>query len=65
LSPRHDPVKNMKRNKLLGGGPMRPGEVETDFGPHFHIEKLMEHHCGSGFVAGEAVYLMARHAAPA
>jgi hypothetical protein len=25
----------------------------------------MEHHCGSGFVAGEAVYLMARHAAPA
>ena len=55
----------MKRNKLLGGGPMRPGEVETGFGPHFHIEKLMEHHRGSGFVAGEAVYLMDRQAAPA
>lgn len=50
--------------RLLGGGPLRPGEVEADFGPHFHIEKLMEHCCGSGFLAGEAAYLMARKPQP-
>ena len=50
---------------LLGGGPMQPGEVEADFGPHFHIEKLMERCCGSGFIAGEAAYLMARKEEPA
>ncbi|MBK6434094.1 hypothetical protein [Candidatus Amarolinea dominans] len=45
---------------LFGFGPMQPGEVEADFGPHFYIEKLMENCCGSGFLAGEAAYLMAR-----
>ena len=43
---------------LFGFGPMQPGEVEADFGPHFHIEKLMEHCCSSGYIAGEAAYLM-------
>jgi SAM-dependent methyltransferase len=45
---------------LGGGGSMRPGEVAADFGPHFHIETLMEHCCDSGFIAGEAAYLMVR-----
>jgi SAM-dependent methyltransferase len=45
---------------LFGFGPMEPGEVEADFGSHFRIETLMEHCCGSGFLAGEAAYLMAR-----
>ncbi len=45
---------------LFGFGPMEPGEIEADFGLHFRIEKLMEHCCGSGFLAGEAAYLMAR-----
>jgi len=43
---------------LGGGGSMRPGEVEADFGPHFYIEKLMERCCSSGYIAGEATYLM-------
>lgn len=48
--------------RRLGGGPMRPGEIEADFGPHFHIEKLMERCCGPGYLAGEAAYLMRRRA---
>jgi SAM-dependent methyltransferase len=48
--------------RLLGSGPMRPGEIEADFGPHFHIEKLMERCCGSGYLAGEAAYLLRRRA---
>ncbi len=51
--------------RLLRGGPMRPGEIAADFGPHFHIEKLMERCCGSGYIAGEAAYLMTRKGASA
>ncbi|MBK9231444.1 MAG: hypothetical protein IPO15_11475 [Anaerolineae bacterium] len=43
---------------LFGFGPMQPGEVEADFGPHFTIEKLVERRL-SGYIAGEAAYLMA------
>ena len=52
---------------MVGGGqigseakppPMQPGEIEADFGPHFHIEKVMERYSGKGLVAGEAAYLM-------
>ena len=46
--------------RLLGGGPMRPGEVEADFSPDFTIENLVEHVFPSGFIGGEAVYLMSR-----
>lgn len=45
--------------RLLGGGPMQPGEVEADFSPYFHIEKLVERRL-SGYIAGEAAYLMKR-----
>ncbi|MBK7199837.1 hypothetical protein [Candidatus Amarolinea dominans] len=44
---------------LFGFGPMQPGEVEADFGPHFTIEKLVERRL-SGYIAGEAAYLMKR-----
>jgi SAM-dependent methyltransferase len=46
---------------LLGGigAPMRPDEVEADFGPYFQIEKVMVRRL-SGYIAGEAVYLMTR-----
>jgi hypothetical protein len=47
------------RRALWDIGP-RKELVEADFGSHFCIEKLMEHCCGSGFLAGEAAYLMAR-----
>lgn len=39
---------------------MQPGEVEADFSPHFTIEKLAERTFPSGFIGGEAVYLMKR-----
>ncbi len=47
--------------RLLGGigAPMRPGEVEADFGPYFQIEKVMVRRL-SGYIAGEAVYLVTR-----
>ena len=47
--------------RLLGGigAPMRPGEVEADFGPYFQIEKVMVRRL-SGYIAGEAAYLMTR-----
>ena len=45
---------------LFHFGPMQPGEIEADFGPHFHIEKVMERYSRKGFVAGEAAYFMAR-----
>ena len=51
--------------RLLGGGPMQPGEVEADFGPHFAIETLAERIFASGFMGGEAVYLMDRKEVPA
>ena len=41
--------------RLFGvAGPMLPGEVEADFGPHFAIEKLVERTL-TGYIAGEAV----------
>lgn len=40
--------------------PMQPCEIEADFGPHFHVEKIMERYHGQGYLAGEAVYLMRR-----
>lgn len=43
---------------LFHFGPMQPGEIEADFGPHFHIEKVMERRHGRGYLAGEAAYLM-------
>jgi cyclopropane fatty-acyl-phospholipid synthase-like methyltransferase len=47
--------------RLFGvAGPMQPGEVEADFSPHFSIEKLAERAFSSGFIGGEAVYLMTR-----
>lgn len=45
--------------RAFGMQPMQPGEVEADFGPHFAIEKLVERTL-TGYIAGEAVYLMAR-----
>jgi len=42
-------------------GPMQPGEIEADFGPHFHVEKIMARDDGRGYLAGEAVYLMTRY----
>lgn len=48
-------------HRLFGGmQPMQPGEVEADFSPHFTIEKITERTFSSGFVRGEAVYLMTR-----
>jgi SAM-dependent methyltransferase len=44
----------------FGMRPMAPGEVQADFGPHFTIEKLAERVSPSGFIGGEAVYLMTR-----
>ncbi len=46
--------------RLLHYGPMKPGEIEADFGPYFQIEKIMEHCCGSGYLAGEAAYWLRR-----
>lgn len=43
----------------FGMPPMQPGEMETDFGPHFYIEILMARRL-SGYIAGEATYLMTR-----
>lgn len=48
--------------KLFGVGPMQPGEVETDFGPYFHVEKIMERYTFTGWIAGEAAYLLKRKA---
>lgn len=42
---------------LFGFGPMQSGEVEADFGPYFDIELLMTRRL-SGYIAGEAAYLM-------
>jgi len=42
---------------------IQPGEVEADFSPHFTIEKIIERAFSSGFVRGEAVYLMTRKGA--
>ena len=44
---------------MFGMASMQPGEVQTDFGPYFQIETLMERRL-SGYIAGEAVYLMTR-----
>lgn len=41
-------------------GPMQPGEIEADFGPHFQVETIVVRHHGRGYLAGEAVYLMHR-----
>lgn len=46
--------------RIFGMRPMQSGEVEADFGPHFTIEKLAERVFSSGFIGGEAVYLMTR-----
>ena len=40
---------------------MQPGEVEANFGPYFAIEKLAERTFSTGYVGGEAVYLMTRN----
>ncbi|MBM3124571.1 MAG: class I SAM-dependent methyltransferase [Chloroflexi bacterium] len=48
-------------HRLIGGmQPMQPGEVEADFSPYFAIEKLVERTFPSGYIGGEAVYLMTR-----
>ena len=48
-------------HRLFGGmQAMQPGEVESDFSPHFTIEKITERAFSSGFVRGGAVYLMTR-----
>ena len=48
-------------HRLFGGmQSMQPGEVEADFSPHFTVEKITERTFSSGFVRGEAVYLMTR-----
>ncbi len=44
---------------MFGMRPMAPGEVQADFGPYFDIEALAQRHF-SGFIGGEAVYLMTR-----
>lgn len=46
--------------RLFGYGPMQPGEIEADFGPHFDIETLMRRYHGQGYLAGEAAYWMRR-----
>ncbi len=43
----------------FGMRPMAPGEAQADFGTHFNIETLAERRF-SGFIGGEAVYLMTR-----
>ena len=47
-------------HRIFGMQPMQPGEVQADFGPHFSVEKLAERVFSSGFIGGEAVYLMTR-----
>jgi SAM-dependent methyltransferase len=47
-------------HRVLGMKPMQPGELEADFSLHFTIEKIAERAFSSGFVRGEAVYLMTR-----
>ena len=48
-------------HRLIGGmQPMQPGEVEADFSPYFAVEKLAERTFPSGYIGGEAVYLMTR-----
>ncbi len=48
-------------HRLIGGmQPMQPGEVEADFGLYFAIEELAERTFPSGYIGGEAVYLMKR-----
>ncbi len=48
-------------HRLIGGmQPMQPGEVEADFSPYFDIERLAERTFPSGYIGGEAVYLMTR-----
>ncbi len=42
-----------------GGGSMRPGEIEADFGPWFEVETIVERRF-DGYIGGEAVYLMKR-----
>ena len=42
---------------------MMPGEVKADFGPYFDIETLAERRL-SGFIGGEAAYLMTRKTQP-
>ena len=49
---------------LFRFAPMQPGEIEADFGPCFHIEKIMERYFGRGYPAGEAAYLMRRSPCP-
>lgn len=44
---------------IFGMRPMAPGEVQANFGPHFEIETLVERRL-SGYIAGEAAYLMTR-----
>lgn len=44
---------------IFGMRPMAPGEVQADFGPHFNIETLVQRRF-SGFIGGEAVYLLTR-----
>lgn len=46
--------------RAFGMAPMQPGEVEADFGTYFTIEKFKENTFTSGFIRGEAVYLMIR-----
>ncbi len=45
---------------MFGLSAMQPGEIETDFGPYFQVEKLAERYSGVGLMPGEAVYLMTR-----
>ncbi|HRJ44161.1 MAG: methyltransferase domain-containing protein [Caldilineaceae bacterium] len=45
--------------RLFGTISLRPGEIQADFGPYFEIETLTERRL-SGYIAGEAVYLMTR-----
>ncbi len=45
---------------LFHFGPMQPGEIQADFGPHFHVEQIMARHHGRGYLAGEAAYWLRR-----
>lgn len=48
-------------HRLIGGmQAMQPGEVEANFGLYFAVEKLAERTFPSGYIGGEAVYLMKR-----
>ncbi|MBM4460417.1 MAG: class I SAM-dependent methyltransferase [Chloroflexi bacterium] len=49
---------------LLRYGPMQPGEIEANFGLHFHVEKIVARQCDRGYLAGEAVYWLRRRATP-